>query len=48
MRNKPTRQRGKKKVNFTISKFRAQRYEGIYDQQGLESLEERKAASMQT
>ena len=48
MRNKSTRQKGKKNFNFTISKFRAQRYELIYDQQRLESLEEKKAAQMQT
>ena len=29
MRNKSTTQKGKKKFNFTISKFRAQRYEDI-------------------
>ena len=30
MRNNSTRQKGKKKLNFTISKFRAQRYEDIW------------------
>ena len=30
MRNKSTRQKGKKKFNFTTSKFRAQRYEDIW------------------
>ena len=30
MRNKSTRQKGKKNFNFTISKFRAQRYEDIW------------------
>ena len=41
MRNKSTRQKGKKNFNFTISKFRAQRYMKIYDQQRLESPEEK-------
>ena len=30
MRNKSSRQKGKKNFNFTISKFRAQRYEDIW------------------
>ena len=30
MRNKSTRQKGKKNFNFPISKFRAQRYEDIW------------------
>ena len=29
MRNNSTREKGKKKINFTVSKFRAQRYEDI-------------------
>ena len=29
MRNNSTRQKGKKTFNFTISKFRAQRYEDM-------------------
>ena len=48
MRNNFTRQKGKKNFNFTISKFRAQRCEDIYDQQRLESLEEKKVSHMQT
>ena len=47
MRNKSTRQKGKKNFNFTISKFRHNGMK-IYDQQRLESLEEKKAAHMQT
>ena len=47
MRNKSTRQKGKKNFNFRMSKFRAQRYEDIWPG-NVESLEEKKATHMQT
>ena len=49
MRNKSTRQKGKKKKTST-SQYQSFEHNGmkIYDQQGLESLEEKKAAHMQT
>ena len=48
MRNKSARQRGKKKT--TTSQYQSFEHNGmkIYDKQGLESLEEKKAANMQT
>ena len=49
MRNKSTRQKGKKKKTST-SQYQSFEHNGmkIYDQQRLESLEEKKAAHMQT
>ena len=48
MRNKSTRQNGKKKTS--TSQYQSFEHNGmkIYDQQRLESLEEKKAAHMQT
>ena len=48
MRNKSARQRGKKKTS--TSQYQSFEHNGmkIYDQQRLESLEEKKAAHMQT
>ena len=48
MRNKSARQRGKKKTS--TSQYQSFEHNGmkIYDKQGLESLEEKKAANMQT
>ena len=47
MRNKSTRQKGKKTSTY---QYQSLEHNGmkIYDQQGLESLEEKKAAHMQT
>ena len=49
MRNKSIRQKGKKKKTST-SQYQSLEHNGmkIYDQQGLESLEEKKAAPIQT
>ena len=48
MRNKSARQRGKKKTS--TSQYQSFELNGmkIYDKQGLKSLEEKKAANMQT
>ena len=48
MRNKSARQRGKKKTS--TSQYQSFEHNGmkIYDKHGLESLEEKKAANMQT
>ena len=48
MRNKSIRQKGKK--NNSTSQYQSFEHNGmkIYDQQGLERLEEKKAAPMQT
>ena len=48
MRNKSARQRGKKKLQFHNIKVFEHNGMKIYDKQGLESLEENKAADMQT
>ena len=48
MRNKSARQRGKKKTS--TSQYQSFEHNGmkIYDKQGLKSLDEKKAANMQT
>ena len=48
MSNKSARQKGKKKTS--TSQYQSFEHNGmkIYDKQGLESLEEKKAANMQT
>ena len=48
MRNKSARQRGKKKLQYHNIKVFEHNGMKIYDKQGLESLEENKAANMQT